>query len=156
MNFKEKVLLSFYEVTKKIEENPFGEIGLVFWKEIKAKTIIEKAYLLLKKKKEPLHFREIGEHIKEIFGKQINHESLHNELIKDPRFVLVGRGIYALKEWGFKEGTVKDLIKDLLKDGPKTKDEIISEIKKQRFVKESTIILNLSLYFKRKDGKYTL
>ena len=110
----------------------------------------------MKKKKEPLHFREIGEHIKEIFGKQINHESLHNELIKDPRFVLVGRGIYALKEWGFKEGTVKDLIKDLLKDGPKTKEEIISEIKKQRFVKESTIILNLSLYFKRKDGKYTL
>ena len=151
-----KVLLSFCEVSKKIEENPFGEIGLVFWKEIKAKTIIEKAYLLLKKKKEPLHFRTIGEYIKEIFGKKINHESLHNELIKDPRFVLVGRGIYALKEWGFKEGTVKDLIKDLLKNGPKTKEEIISEIKKQRFVKESTIILNLSLYFKKKDGKYTL
>jgi len=155
-DLKEEVLLSFYEVSKKIEENPFGEVGLIFWKEINPKTIREKAYLLLRKKKEPLHFRTLAEHIEEVFQRRTNYESLHNELIKDPRFVLVGRGIYALKEWGFKEGTVKDLIEDLLKEGPKTKEEIIAKIKEQRFVKESTIILNLSLYFKKKDGKYTL
>ena len=69
---------------------------------------------------------------------------MHNELIKDQRFVLVGRGIYALAEWGYAKGVVRDVIRDLLaKHGPLTKDEIMDKVLKERYVKENTILVNL-------------
>ena len=77
-------------------------------------------------------------------NKRINLQAVHNELIRHDQFVLIGRGIYALKEWGYVEGTVADIIKDVLKDGKaKSQDAIIKEVLKQRQVKKITIILNL-------------
>jgi hypothetical protein len=93
-----------------------------------------------------------------MFKKKAHVATTHNELIKDPRFVLVGRGLYALAEWGYSPGVVRDVIKSLItKNGPMTKEQIIDKVMKERYVKENTIIVNLQnpTFFKReKDGTY--
>jgi len=75
--------------------------------------------------------------------------------------VLIGRGIYALRDWGYKPGRVVDVIKEILKKAtrPLTQEEIIKRVKEQRFAQENTIILNLhnKKYFKKlPDKRYTL
>jgi hypothetical protein len=75
--------------------------------------------------------------------------------------VLIGRGIYALKEWGFKKGTVSDVIAEVLRKegGPLHRDEIVRRVLKSRHVKETTILLNLQSkpQFKRvAKATYTL
>jgi hypothetical protein len=85
-------------------------------------------------------------------------QTVHNELIKDSRFVLVGRGVYALKEWGYEPGQVKDIITKILREnGPLTQGEILERVSKQRLVKENTILLNLSNkknFLRDSQGKY--
>ncbi|HAV11549.1 MAG TPA: hypothetical protein DCX32_03320 [Candidatus Moranbacteria bacterium] len=107
-----------------------------------------------------MHFKDIAEEIdKSGLNKKKTHpQTVHNELIKDKKFVLVGRGIYALAEWGYEKGTVKDVLEDILKKYPAamTREEIIKEVLKVRQVKKSTVIINLNNYFKKtKEGKYT-
>ena len=102
----------------------------------------------------------MAEKIEETFNKEAHVATTHNELIKDDRFVLVGRGLYALSEWGYSNGVVRDVIKTVLKDkGALTKEDVIKEVLKQRQVKENTIYVNLQnpRYF-RKDvkGRYSL
>jgi len=146
---------SCVEVSKEIESNPFKEYGLVTWPEISPKSIREKVYLFLKKEGKPFHFKALAELLSKIFGEEIKANTLHNELIKNEKFVLIGRGIYALKEWGFEEGTVKELIEKILKTkGPLSKEEIIQEVQKQRWVKRTTILLNLKYFKQGEDGKY--
>ena len=153
----ENYLISYIEATKKIEENPFGEYGLSHWPEVKPRSIRDKAYLILKKEKKPFHFQELAEIIERELQKPVHANTLHNELIKNDEFILIGRGTYGLREWGYKDGTVKDIIKEILKEKNKlSKEEILNEVKKQRIVKETTIILNLQFFQKTEDGKYTL
>ena len=93
-----------------------------------------------------MHFTEIATAIKESDFKRrdVTTQAIHNELIKDGRFVLVGRGIYALAEWGYSQGTVADIIANILKkESPLHRDEIVKRVLKQRHVKPTTIILNL-------------
>lgn len=158
-NFSEIGGANALSISKKIAISPFGDIGLIYWPEINPTTIRDKAYLILKKSQKPLHFRDITNLINQFnLGKKKAYEqTVHNELIKDNRFVLVGRGIYALKENGFKEGTTKELIYQLLKKrGPLTTDQIIDSILKERILKENTIIINLQnkKYFKRLANGY--
>ncbi|MDQ5927659.1 MAG: hypothetical protein QG633_97, partial [Patescibacteria group bacterium] len=84
----------------------------------------------------------------------------HNELIKDGRFVLVGRGLYALTDWGYMQGVVRDVIKKVLNEhGPLKRDEIIDKVLKERYVKPNTIIVNLQdpeHFEKQSDGAYKL
>ena len=123
-----------------------GGIGLASWRHINPKTLRDKIYFVLNKQKKPLHFVEIVNKITELRfdNKRINLQAVHNELIRHDQFVLVGRGIYALKDWGYKEGTVAEIIQDILKDGKaKSQEDIIKEVLKQRHVKKITIILNL-------------
>ena len=90
---------------------------------------------------------------------KVHTATVHNELIKDARFVLVGRGLYALKEWGYEPGIVRDIIIKTLSNGPLTKTEILKKVSKQRFVKENTITLNLqnkSYFLRNSQGKYTI
>ncbi len=142
-----KVLGSYLQISKTVLKNPFDEWGLVHWSVIIPKGVKDKAYLVLKKNEKPLHFTDITDHInKSDFDyRKAVPQTVHNELIKDQRFVLVGRGIYALTEWGYKEGTVADIISEILKKAgqPMTRDEIINEVLKQRIVKRNTIILAL-------------
>jgi len=155
--FKESYILSYIEISKEIEENPFGEYGLASWPEVNPKGVREKAYLVLKKEGRPIHFKDLARVIEERLQTPIHVSTLHNELIKDPNFVLVGRGIYALKEWGYKEGTVKDLIENLLKNEKELSlGEILGKVKEQRLVKDSTILINLQYFKRTKEGKYTL
>jgi hypothetical protein len=136
------LISSLLEIAKEIEEDRQGRFGLIEWPEIKPKGIKDKAYLIFKEKNEPLHFSQVARSI----GKDNHPQTVHNELIRDPRFVLIGRGIYALKEWGYKEGTVGDIIRDILKKSKKgmTREEIVDKVEKQRMVKRNTILLNLS------------
>ena len=151
-----KALNSYLEASKKIQKNSEGLFGLKEWPEINPKGIKDKAYLVFKKEKQPLHFVKVADFIPSALS-----QTVHNELIKDHRFILVGRGIYALREWGYKEGTVKDIIIKILKEqkGSLSKEEILKRVLKERFVKENTILLNLSnrKYFaKSSGGLYTL
>ncbi|MEX1995605.1 MAG: hypothetical protein WD887_02405, partial [Candidatus Saccharimonadales bacterium] len=121
--------------------------GLIKWPMVNPKNIRDKIYVILHVKKKPLHFSEIADAIKnsDLKRKDVTTQAIHNELIKDARFVLIGRGIYALKEWGYQKGTVADVIAEVLKKeaGPLHRDEIVRRVLKSRQVKETTILLNL-------------
>lgn len=124
-----------------------GRWGLVKWPMVNPKNIRDKIYVILFENGKPLHFNDIAEAIKksEFKRKDVTTQAIHNELIKDSRFVLIGRGIYALKEWGYKKGTVADIITEVLKKAgePLHRDEIVKRVLKSRHVKETTILLNL-------------
>ncbi|HEX5744101.1 MAG TPA: sigma factor-like helix-turn-helix DNA-binding protein [Candidatus Saccharimonadales bacterium] len=121
--------------------------GLVKWPMVNPKNIRDKIYVILKENGKHMHFNEIAKAIKdsEFKRKDVTTQAIHNELIKDKRFVLVGRGIYALKEWGYQKGTVADIITQVLQEAnePLHRDEIVKRVLKSRFVKETTILLNL-------------
>lgn len=124
-----------------------GRWGLVKWPMVNPKNIRDKIYVILKENGKHMHFNEISEAIKasDFKRKDVTTQAIHNELIKDKRFVLIGRGIYALKEWGYKKGTVADIISEVLREAgePLHRDEIVKRVLKSRFVKETTILLNL-------------
>lgn len=124
-----------------------GRWGLVKWPMVNPKNIRDKIYVILKENGKHMHFNEIAAAIKDsdFKRKDVTTQAIHNELIKDKRFVLIGRGIYALKEWGYEKGTVADIITDVLKQAnePLHRDEIVKRVLKSRFVKETTILLNL-------------
>jgi len=144
-NVETTTILSSLEVDQRIKRLKDG-FGLMSWRHINPRSIRDKAYIILKDKKEPLHFIEIANKISEAgFDKKVvTTQAVHNELIRYDQFVLVGRGLYALKEWGFKKGTVADVIEALLeKKSPLSKQEIIDGVMKQRQVKKGTISLNL-------------
>lgn len=132
-----------------------GRWGLVKWPTVNPKNIRDKIYVILSENTKPMHFNEIAESIKasDFKRKDVTTQAIHNELIKDKRFVLIGRGIYALKEWGYDKGTVADIISEVLKEAgqPLHRDEIVKRVLKSRFVKETTILLNLQskVQFKR-------
>jgi len=124
-----------------------GRWGLVKWPTVNPKNIRDKIYVILAENGKHMHFNEIAEAIKQsdFKRKDVTTQAIHNELIKDKRFVLIGRGIYALKEWGYKKGTVADIISEVLREAgePLHRDEIVKRVLKSRFVKETTILLNL-------------
>jgi DNA-directed RNA polymerase delta subunit len=137
--------------------------GLTKWPTVNPKNIRDKIYVILADNKKPLHFSEIAKAIKDssFKRKDVTTQAIHNELIKDKRFVLIGRGIYALDNWGYSKGTVSDIIAKVLKDSkePLHRDEIVKRVLKSRQVKETTILLNLQSkpQFKRvAKATYTL
>ncbi|MDO8556953.1 MAG: sigma factor-like helix-turn-helix DNA-binding protein [Candidatus Jorgensenbacteria bacterium] len=150
----------FLTISKHFGKNVFGDFGLKAWPEIEPKTIRDKAYLVLKKHNKPLHFENIAKFISTygIDVKPAHIQTVHNELIKDDRFVLVGRGIYALREHGYEPGTVREVIVRLLKKhGPLKPQDVVKMVNEQRLLKENTILLSLQNRkdFKRlDDGKY--
>lgn len=121
--------------------------GLIKWPMVNPKNIRDKIYVILKENGKHMHFSEIAESIKgsSFKRKDVTTQAIHNELIKDKRFVLIGRGIYALKEWGYSKGTVADIITEVLQEAsePLHRDEIVKRVLKSRYVKETTILLNL-------------
>lgn len=153
----EEVLKRWLALSKNIAANPLAEWGRVTAPSIRTKGIRDYAYLAIKRHGKPMHFTEVAKVIGTLFGKRAHIATTHNELIKDPRFVLVGRGLYALSEWGYKPGVVRDVIRDALAKKSLTKDEVVAAVKKTRYVKDNTILVNLNdrRYFKRlKDGTY--
>ncbi|PJE74287.1 MAG: hypothetical protein COV01_02205 [Candidatus Taylorbacteria bacterium CG10_big_fil_rev_8_21_14_0_10_41_48] len=153
-----EILKRWLSLSKKVGKNPLGEWGVSHSPNIKAKGMRDYAFLVIRKHGSPIHFREVAKQIEKMFDKKAHVATTHNELIKDPRFVLVGRGLYALAEWGYMSGVVKDVVKKIIeKNGPLTKKEIIDKVMKERYVKENTILVNLQnpKFFKKdKEGKY--
>lgn len=149
-----KKIFDYLEVSSEIKKGNFGKWGLEAWDEINPKGTREKIYLVLKETGNPLHFKEIASLIDKYKlnkKKKTHPQTVHNELIRDKRFILVGRGIYALSEWGYKQGTVREVIEDILKTNanPMEREEIVGKILNARKVKKSTIMINLNNFFER-------
>ncbi len=153
---------SYLSISKVIRKNPFHEYGLTHWATIHPKGVRDKAYIVLAKSGKPLHFSDITAEINKVgwTKKKAHVQTVHNELIKGPSFVLVGRGLYALKEWGYDKGTVKDVLMSVLREAkrPLKQDEVVKQTLAKRFVKENTIMLNLQdrAKFKKVAEGYTL
>jgi len=170
-NINKEELTAYLQISQKVGMNPFGEYGLFDWMEIDPSGARDRAYLIMKHSKEPLHFSDITKRLNECnkifvpisvashsWQKKVCIQTVHNELIRDSRFVLIGRGIYALGEWGYKPGKIVNVIKDILKEAGKSlkQEVIIKEVKKRRMAKDNTIILNLhnKKYFKKLPNKH--
>jgi len=154
----EEVIKRWLSVSRKISKNPLGEWGRSSSSNVNTKGMRDYAFLVIRKHGSPIHFKEVAKAITLYFNKKAHVATTHNELIKDPRFVLVGRGLYALSEWGYMSGVVKDVIRKILeKEGPLPKEKIVEKVLKERYVKENTILVNLQnpKYFKKdKDSRY--
>lgn len=154
---------SYIDASKHIEQNRLGHFGLVHWPEISPRGAKDKAYIILKNANKPMHFSEVAAEINKILpsGRQAYVQTVHNELIKDKRFVLVGRGLYALAERGYEPGTVAETIVQILKKEkkPLNKEEIVKRVLAKRMVKENTVLINLQnrkLFERVGDSSYTL
>jgi hypothetical protein len=152
---------NYLSLTKRIGKNPYGDEGLSDWAEISPKTVRDKIYLVLKKNGEPLHFESIARRINDVkFGdsRKALGPTVHNELIKDDRFVLVGRGMYGLREHGYEPGIAREVIAKVLKEkGPLLAKDVVSHVTKQRFFKPNTVVINLqnkTLFEHLPDGRY--
>lgn len=159
-NHDEEVLRRWLKISKQIGQNPLGDWGHAESPNIRVKGIRDYAYLAVKRHGSPMHFREVAEAIRELFGHKAHIATTHNELIKDDRFVLVGRGLYALSEWGYTAGVVKEVLRDILEnEGPLSREEIIDRVRRERYVKDNTILVNLqdaNLFKRLSNGHYTL
>jgi hypothetical protein len=156
---------SYVEVSRRIVLGPRGLYGLKEWPEVNPKGIKDKAYIVLKEEEKPLHFTEVATLINSSTilnsNKTVIPQTVHNELIKDPRFVLVGRGLYGLKEWGYEPGVVRDVIYREIKNSGRAlpEQDIVKRVLDQRRVQPSTILLNLrnrKYFAKDQEGRYTI
>jgi hypothetical protein len=162
-DFNEKHLATISAVCKDLGCNIFGQMGLTHWSQIRPKGVRDKAYLVIRQAGNPQHFSHIAKliNVAKFDTKKVNVQTVHNELIKDKRFVLVGRGMYALAEWGYKSGTVKDVLMDILKTygKPLPRADLVAKVGAVRMVKENTILLNLQdsgTFVKDQNGHYHL
>lgn len=150
------------DIAREIDKNPFEEIGLSHWPEISPQGVKDRAYIVLKRQGKPLHFTEITDLINKSFADRPAYpQTVHNEVIKNPRFVLVGRGMYGLTEWGYEPGTVEEIIEKILRKvkRPMTQKEILEAVLAQRQVKPTTVVINLQRSSKTQrlpDGRFAL
>jgi hypothetical protein len=155
----EEIAKRWLSMSKTIGKNALGEWGKSSSPNIRTRGVKDYAFLVMRKHGSPMHFREVAEAITKTFHRKTHYATCHNELIKDSRFVLVGRGMYALSEWGYKAGIARDVIRDILKkEGPLSKEAIVEMVMKERYFKKNTILVNLvnPKYFKKnKNGLYT-
>ncbi|HPI67175.1 MAG TPA: sigma factor-like helix-turn-helix DNA-binding protein [bacterium] len=159
----EQVINSYLLASPKFAQTPFNQWGLTSWGSASPRRINGKIYLLMLHKKQPMHFTEIADLINKHWSdeRQVKTATVHNELIFDPRFVLIGRGLYGLKDWGYQEGNVADIVIEVLKNSttPLSEAEIIKQVKDKKQVKEATIRLvlkNKDKFEKSADNTYHL
>jgi hypothetical protein len=162
-----EVFSNYLKISKDILKVFDGEkLGLKSWPEVNPKTVKDKIKLILKDNKKPIHFKKIVDMVVSLGDRlpkkrNLHPQTIHNELIRNQDFVLVGRGYYALKDWGYNPGQVKDVIYQVLSASETSlpKEEILNSVLSQRIVKESTVLLNLQnkKYFTRDvEGKYKI
>jgi hypothetical protein len=158
-NRDEETMRRWLLISKRLGRNPLGEWGRTESPHVRIKNTRDFAFLTLKRHGSPMHFTEVAKGIRDLFKREAHPATTHNELIKDGRFVLVGRGLYALKEWGYAPGVVREVIRGVLeRGGTLSRDEIIDRVKRERYVKDATIVVNLqhSEFKRTPEGKYTL
>ncbi|MCC7160372.1 hypothetical protein IT399_01415 [Candidatus Nomurabacteria bacterium] len=156
----EEMAKRWLSMSKTISKNQLGEWGKTNSPNIRTRGVKDYAFLVMRRHGSPMHFKEVADSISKTFGKKTHYATCHNELIKDTRFVLVGRGMYALKEWGYKAGIAREVIEDILKrEGPLSKEDIVEKVMKERYFKKNTILVNLAntkFFKKNKNGLYTV
>lgn len=156
----DEIARRWLSMSKTISKNPLGEWGKTSSPNVRTRGVKDYAFLVMRKHGSPMHFKEVADAISKTFGRKTHYATCHNELIKDSRFVLVGRGLYALAEWGYKTGIAREVIRDILKrEGPLSKDSVVEKVMKERYFKKNTILVNLvnPKYFKKnKNGLYAL
>lgn len=152
-------LFDFLKIIKAVAKNPFNQFGLRSNEFISPPSLREKIRLVLKVKGRPLHFRDIYHQLKEFqtlkdeflshhWHKDYNQESIHNQLIFDPEIVLAGRGIYALKEWGYFDGDTLLLMRQLVKTAKRIhKEQLWEAVQKQKLISRTTF----EIYLRRKE-----
>lgn len=153
------ILVRWLLMSKRVSKNPLGEWGKAESPHVRIRNTRDFAFLTLKRHGSPMHFTEVARGIEKLFGRETHPATTHNELIKDGRFVLVGRGLYALKEWGYAPGVVREVIKNILeREGPLMRHEIIERVKRERYVKDATVLVNLQsdAFCRTSDGRYSL
>lgn len=158
-NRSEDALGHWLGISKRLGRNPLGEWGRMDSPHVRIKNTRDFAFLTLKRHGSPMHFTEVAKGIEKLFSRETHPATTHNELIKDGRFVLVGRGLYALKEWGYEPGVVRDVIKNIIeREGPLSREDIVDRVKRERYVKDATIAVNLqhSTFTRLTDGRYAL
>lgn len=156
-------ITSVARATKKIKKLASGKFGLSVWPHINPRNTRDKIHFILCELKKPLHFRKITEliHSHDFEGRKPSAATVHNELIADTRYVLIGKGIYALTEWGFRPGTVADVLREILatiKEGL-DQDKLIEEVLKARQISKNTVIMNLQTqaeFIRDKNGVWKL
>ncbi len=155
----EEIAKRWLSMSKDVAKNPFGEWGRATSPNIRTRGVKDYAFLVMRRHGSPMHFKEVANSIAKTFNKKVHYATCHNELIKDSRFVLVGRGMYALSEWGYKAGIAREVITEILKrEGPMSKEDVIEKVNKERYFKKNTILVNLAnpKYFKAdKAGLYS-
>lgn len=157
----DEALESFLRTSRKVRRNAYGEWGMTDWHTVTPRRMNDKIYMVLKRHGKPMHFTDIAKAINDAgFDHKIAYPAtVHNELILDKKYVLVGRGVYALREWGFRPGVVADVIEWVLREAkePFSKEQIIEGVMKQRFVKPSTVslaLMNRKRFTKLPGGRY--
>lgn len=156
-------LRSYAKLDRRLVIDSLRQVSLLEWRDVNPRTLFDKISFVLNKGMEPLHFRDIAAKIVEhkFDSKKVSVHAVHNELINNPKFVLIGRGIYADKDWGYKEGTVSDVIASILEQkGPMQLYDLTQEVLQRRKVKAVTVQINLNSaktrFRKNKSGMYEL
>lgn len=151
----EALLRSAMHIDWNLMEVETGAWGLKSWRFINPRSIKDCIQIVLKNNEKPMHFSDIMQAITADFPdrKKVTPQASHNELIRHDEFVLVGRGLYGLREWGLAAGTVCDLIRSVLIEngGSMKRQDIIQKVLDKRDVRLGTISLSLQKYpfFKR-------
>lgn len=156
-------LYNFLRAVADLEQNRFNRWGHKDWREVTPKTINDKIYLVLKNEGKPMYYGDIAKKISELsFDKKgVNVATTHNELILDDKYILVGRGLYGLSEWGYKNGTVADVIAAILEEAkaPLSREDIVKQVMEQRMVKQTTVnlaLMNKDRFRKTPENLYEL
>lgn len=154
-------VLRWLDISRAVGKNSLGYFGLSKSRNISTRGVKDLAYLVLREHGSPLHFREITQTISNTFKRPVNTATAHNVLISDDRFVLIGRGVYALASWGYQRGSARDVIRSVLlaESHPLSRQEIIDKVMKERHLKPNTILVNLQnpQYFVRDaNGLYSV
>lgn len=162
LELSREALLGYLHMAKTLHKNPFSEWGLTAWVDVMPRGVRDKAYIVLKKFGKPAHFTKIAELINEyqFDDREAHPQTVHNELIKDNRFILVGRGMYGLQEWGFRPGTVADVLtRVLVAEGPMEREALVDKVLEERVIKRNTVLIalqNKKKFRRLDDGRYTL
>lgn len=150
LHFDLNALKSLIDVDKRLTLVEDELVGLMEWRHIHPRTLRDKILFVLRQSKKPMHFNDISNSIDsaDFDNRPVNVQAVHNELIRHKQFILIGRGIYALAEWGYEKGTVADVVQSILKKhGEMNQDSIVEKVLESRQVKKITILLAL------KNGK---
>ncbi|OGZ53557.1 MAG: hypothetical protein A3H64_02850 [Candidatus Ryanbacteria bacterium RIFCSPLOWO2_02_FULL_45_11c] len=153
-----EILSAYVGISKQIDKNYFNQWGHTSSSLVRPRGVRDLAYLVFQQASTPMHFSTAADHIRKVAApRRVHAQTVHNELIKDKRFVLVGRGMYGLAEWGYEPGTVQDIIARVLSLGSLSKDALVEKVLSKRQVKENTILINLQnrrRFQKLPDGTY--